>query len=267
MFSSGAARGPAPFSQSLSSVLNQPQQTSVVSQVLSGDYHALWESPQRLLGFSHDTWTPPPLPPLPAGYPTVSLDDFKQYLADMSTLMAKFEAIHPTAQGDGRIIDGRKQGMEVSDSLSEELKQVPEAFFSEVRPPRIFYPSPAAVGDHGGVDFSRPSLPQGFALEDPETFEQTGAACEGAQSKMIQERLSHYLDVVEQQLMRQIQVLVGDRSAAQPCDYPQAWLARSCTRAAPRSFAVGLCATCPANTTRGEWFAECVQAVILPAAT
>eukprot|EP00291_Cryptomonas_curvata_P020851 CAMPEP_0172169518 /NCGR_PEP_ID=MMETSP1050-20130122/10745_1 /TAXON_ID=233186 /ORGANISM="Cryptomonas curvata, Strain CCAP979/52" /LENGTH=238 /DNA_ID=CAMNT_0012840575 /DNA_START=90 /DNA_END=803 /DNA_ORIENTATION=- len=166
----------APFSQSLSSVLNHPPQTSVVSQLLSGDYQAIWESPQRLLGFSTETtWNPPPLPPLPNGYPVITLDDFKQYLADMSTLMAKFESIHPIAQGDGAI-DGRAKGPEASDSLSQELKEVPEVFFKE-----------------------------GFSLEDPETFEQSGASCEGLKSKMMQERLSHYLDVVEQQLMRQIQ--------------------------------------------------------------
>jgi hypothetical protein len=170
-----ASRTP-PFSQALSSVLNHPPQTSVVYSLLSGDYQAIWESPQRLLGFSADsTWTPPPLPPLPPGYPTITLDDFKQYLADMSTLMAKFEAIHPIAQGDGTI-DERIKGPDASDNLNQELKEVPEVFFKE-----------------------------GFNLEEPETFELSGASSEGLKSKMMQERLSHYLDVVEQQLMRQIQ--------------------------------------------------------------
>ena len=166
----------APFSQSLSSVLNHPPQASVVSLLLSGDYQAIWESPQRLLGFSADsTWSPPPLPPMPPGYPTITLDDFKQYLADMSTLMAKFEAIHPIAQGDGAI-DERTKGPNATDNLAQELKEVPEVFFKE-----------------------------GFNLEEPDTFELSGASCEGLKSKMMQERLSHYLDVVEQQLMRQIQ--------------------------------------------------------------
>ena len=93
----------------------------------------------------------------------------------MSALMAKFEAIHPIAQGDGTI-DERSKGPDASDNLSQELKEVPEVFFKE-----------------------------GFNLEEPETFELSGASCEGLKSKMMQERLSHYLDVVEQQLMRQIQ--------------------------------------------------------------
>jgi hypothetical protein len=93
----------------------------------------------------------------------------------MSTLMAKFEAIHPIAQGDGTI-DERIKGPDASDNLNQELKEVPEVFFKE-----------------------------GFNLEEPETFELSGASSEGLKSKMMQERLSHYLDVVEQQLMRQIQ--------------------------------------------------------------
>eukprot|EP00960_Hanusia_phi_P062122 765050-Hanusia_phi.AAC.1 len=174
------------FSQALSSALNYPHreaEESIASLLYHGDYNVLWESPQRLLGLPQDqTWVEPQIAPL-VGRASVTLEDFREYMASMSELVSRFESMHPMgaaesmAGGEEERARGAAHAWNSQHALAkEELKKVP-SFYFEKR----------------------------FHLEDNDTFQRTGAAGDADECAALQDELSNYLDVVEQNLMREIQ--------------------------------------------------------------
>jgi hypothetical protein len=80
-----------------SAVCQPPPARPQVSLLMSGDYSALWESPQRLLGLSAEApWEAPVVVPA-SGVPEVTLDSFREYLARTGELVARFEQLHRCA--------------------------------------------------------------------------------------------------------------------------------------------------------------------------
>lgn len=156
---SGNFRGE--FSQSLSSVLNAPHAmegdaAGVISALMQGDYTVLWESPLKTLGLLDDgasssSWVMPTVPPLPGGMPRVCVDDFREYLAEVGELMARFESMH-AAGGSGAPAGAAAlvSQEEESSRLEELLVGVPQLYFK-----------------------------RGFRLEDQATFDETGVAVAG----------------------------------------------------------------------------------------
>ena len=174
------------FSQALSSALNYPQreaEESIASLLYHGDYNVLWESPQRLLGLQQDqTWVEPQVAPL-TRRGSVCLDDFREYLASMSDLVSRFESMHPMGTAEGTVGSEDERGRGTANTWSgqhavakEELQKVPSFYFEK-----------------------------DFRLEHNDTFQRTGAGGDADECAALQEELSNHLDVVEQNLMREIQ--------------------------------------------------------------
>ena len=70
----------------------------MASLLYHGEYTALWSSPQRLLLGGELAWAEPLAPPSKAER-QVTIENFREYLAQMAELMQRFEAINPTALG------------------------------------------------------------------------------------------------------------------------------------------------------------------------
>lgn len=105
--------------------------------------------------------------------------ELELYIAEVNELQEQFQRGHaPTEEEeDGR---GPAVPIEAVHGMQHHIQTVPKVYFQE-----------------------------DFSLSDPETFEQTCHALGSSSPVLLQEKLSHYLDVVEVELVRQVSMRSG----------------------------------------------------------
>lgn len=151
---------------------------------------------------------PAQVPPL-QGLPTVTINEFREYLTHMADLMQKFEAINPT--GNSSLPEAvPSDGGAAEDGADNAHSDAAGSAGGGQRRAGL-----EAAGGQGngvaGAGFNLDAVPafyfeRDFRLDDLHTFERTGAATEDAvAARNLQESLSEHLDAVEHVLMREIQ--------------------------------------------------------------
>ena len=185
----------------------------MASLLYHGEYTALWSSPQRLLLGGELAWAEPLAPPSKAER-QVTIENFREYLAQMAELMQRFEAINPTALGG---TTGSAPGEGEADTVGAADR--PSGDGADQPADGVGRDSGEAAGGAGFPGVGAGTVTRGdletvpglyfekdFRLDDLATFEQTGASSDDpATARALQETLSEHLGAVEHVLLREIQ--------------------------------------------------------------
>ncbi|KAG9441743.1 hypothetical protein H6P81_017597 [Aristolochia fimbriata] len=159
----------SPSYHSLSSILNNPHVGK--SGVYSADGWTSWWAPSA---------NPPEVAPpvtLNKTFPEISRSDFRTYLAAISEPYGRFEDIqvHASKESSDREILPISSRSGPGEALVACLREVPSLYFKE-----------------------------DFALEEGATFRAACPFTSISENMVLQEKLSHYLDVVELHLVKEI---------------------------------------------------------------